>query len=112
MSSIDARFRNKCSETIMPKHKALFITIVPSPYQRDLFSALAARSDVDLRVCYMEGSSPDSPWPEKPLQPYERIMPGFWIPFGSARGHVNWRLPDLCEPDIIVLGSFTSVPGQ
>ena len=36
------------------RHKALFITIVPSPYQRDLFGALAAREDVDLRVCYME----------------------------------------------------------
>jgi glycosyltransferase involved in cell wall biosynthesis len=95
-----------------PRYKALFVTIVPSPYQSDLFGALDARSDVDLSVCYMEAASPDSPWPERPLRPFERIMPGFWVPFGHARGHVNWRLPYLGEWDIIVLSSFTSLTGQ
>jgi glycosyltransferase involved in cell wall biosynthesis len=94
------------------RHKALFITVVPSPYQRDLFGALAAREDVDLKVCYMEAASPDSPWPEKPLRPFERIMPGFWVPFGNARGHVNWGLPDLSEPDVVVVSTFTSLTGQ
>jgi glycosyltransferase involved in cell wall biosynthesis len=94
------------------RHKALFITIVPSPYQRDLFEALAARDDVDLSVCYMEAASPDSPWPVKSLRPFERIMPGLWVPIGGARGHLNWGLPDLSEPDIVVLSSFTSLTGQ
>jgi len=39
-------------------------------------------------------------------------MPGFWLPFGDARGHVNWRLPDVSKPDIVVLSSFTSITGQ
>jgi glycosyltransferase involved in cell wall biosynthesis len=94
------------------RHKALFITIVPSPYQRDLFEALAAREDIELSVYYMEAGSPDSPWPEKPVRPFEQIMPGFWVPFGGARGHVNWGLPDVSEPHIIVLSSFTSLTGQ
>src|SRR5262245_58134518 len=94
------------------RYKALFITIVPSPYQRDLFGALAARDDVDLSVCYMESSAPDSPWPAKSLRSFERIMPGFWIPLGNARGHVNWGLPDLSEPHITVLSTFTSLTGQ
>jgi glycosyltransferase involved in cell wall biosynthesis len=94
------------------RHKALFITIVPSPYQRDLFDALAAREDIELSVCYMEAGSPDSPWPEKPLRPFEQIMPGFWVPFGGARGHVNWGLPDVSEPHFVVLSSFTSLTGQ
>jgi glycosyltransferase involved in cell wall biosynthesis len=94
------------------RHKALFITIVPSPYQRDLFQSLAARDDVDLSVRYMEASSPDSPWPEKGLRSFERVMPGFWVPIGSARGHLNWGLPDLREPDIVILSSFTSLTGQ
>ncbi len=94
------------------KHKALFITVVPSPYQRDLFGALAAREDVDLSVCYMEGASPDSPWPEKPLRPFERIMPGFWVPLGNARAHVNWGLPDLSEPDIVVVSTYATITGQ
>jgi glycosyltransferase involved in cell wall biosynthesis len=94
------------------RHKALFITIVPSPYQRDLFEALAAREDMELKVYYMEAGSPDSPWPERPLRPFERVMPGFWVPFGRARGHLNWGLPDVSEPHITVLSSFTSLTGQ
>ena len=93
-------------------YKVLFITIVPAPYQRDLFGALARRRDIDLTVCYIEAASPDSPWPKKTLRPFERIIPGFWIPFGSARAHVNWALPKACERDIVVLSTFTSLTGQ
>ena len=57
----------------------------------------------------MEAASPDSPWPEKPLRPFERIMPGFWVPLGDARVHINWSLPDLSEPDMVVLSTFASV---
>ena len=96
----------------MKRHRPLFITIVPSPYQRDLFGALAARDDVDVSVCYMEAGSPDSPWPETPLRSFERIMPGFWLPVGSARGHINWDLPDVSKHDVVVLSSFTSLTGQ
>jgi glycosyltransferase involved in cell wall biosynthesis len=94
------------------RHKALFITIVPSPYQRDMFRALAARPEVELSVHYMESASPDSPWPEAPLQAYERILPGFWVPFGGARWHVNWNFPDLSSFDFVILSSFTSLTGQ
>lgn len=94
------------------RHKVLFITIVPSPYQRDLFGALAEREDVDLSVCYMDSATPENPWPEKPLRPFEHILPGFWVPFGKARGHVNWGLPNLFEPHVVVLSSFTSLTGQ
>ena len=94
------------------KSRALFITIVPSPYQRDMFRALAARDDVDLSVLYMEAAFPDSPWPEVPLKAYEKILPGFWVPFGGARWHVNWDFPDLSGFDFVVLSSFTSLTGQ
>lgn len=99
-------------ERMERRHKVLFITVVPSPYQRDLFGALHAREDIELSVCYMEGEAPDSPWPEKPLRPFERIMPGFWMPFGGARGHVNWGLPNVADFHIVVLSSFTSLTGQ
>lgn len=94
------------------KHRAAFITILPSPYQRDLFAALAARGDVDLSVHYMEDAAPDSPWPEAALRPFERIMPGFWVPFRGARFHLNWRLPDLSAAEFVVLSTFSSWTGQ
>jgi glycosyltransferase involved in cell wall biosynthesis len=94
------------------KYKAAFVTIVPSPYQRDMFRALAEREEIDLSVYYMEAASPDSPWPEAPLRPFEQIMPGFWASFGGARAHVNWPLPDLSSADFVVLNSFTSLTAQ
>jgi glycosyltransferase involved in cell wall biosynthesis len=94
------------------KHKVVFVTIVPSPYQRDLFGALAAREEVDLSVYYLESAAPDSPWPERELRPFERILPGLWAPFGNARAHVNWPLPDVSDADFVVLSSYTSVTGQ
>jgi glycosyltransferase involved in cell wall biosynthesis len=94
------------------RHKAVFITIVPSPYQRDLFGALSAREDIELSVYYMEARSPDSPWPEMPVRSFERIMPGGWAPFGGARVHVNWSLPDVSDSHFVVLSSFTSLTGQ
>lgn len=94
------------------KHKVAFVTIVPSPYQRDMFGALAAREELDLHVFYLESAAPDSPWPDKELRCYERILPGFWFQLGNIRAHVNWPIPDLSDADFVVLSSFTSVTGQ
>jgi glycosyltransferase involved in cell wall biosynthesis len=73
---------------------------------------LAAREDVELRVYYLEGACPDSPWPKDPLRPFEQIMSGFWLPFRGARWHFNWPLPDCSEADFVVLSSFCSSAGQ
>jgi glycosyltransferase involved in cell wall biosynthesis len=89
-----------------------FITVVPSPYQRDLFGALAARDDIELSVYYMEASAPDSPWPEAPLRPFERIMGGGRASFGGARAHANWPLPDLSQADMVVVSTYSSLTGQ
>ena len=94
------------------KHKVAFVTIVPSPYQRDMFGALAAREELDLNVFYLESAAPDSPWPDKELRSYEKILPGFWFQLGNVRAHVNWPIPDLADADFVVLSSFTSVTGQ
>ena len=99
-------------DPISRPYKATFVTIVPSPYQRDLFGALAARGDMELSVYYMEAASPDSPWPATPFRPFERIMPGFCVPFQGARWHFNWRLPDLSGAEFVVLSSFSSWTGQ
>ena len=92
--------------------RVAFISVVPSPYQRDLFAALAARSDVAPRVFYMERAAPDSPWPERPLAPHEQYLPGFWFPLGSARVHVNWHLPSPRDFDVIVCNTLMSFTGQ
>jgi glycosyltransferase involved in cell wall biosynthesis len=92
--------------------RVAFVSVVPSPYQRDLFAALAARPEVAPRVFYMEKAAPDSPWPDRPLAPHERRMPGFWFPLGHARVHVNWRLPSPRDFDVIVCNTLMSFTGQ
>ena len=89
-----------------------FISVVPSPYQRDLFRALAAHPQINLRVFYLEAASPDSPWPEKPLAPYEEILRGFWFALGTARTHVNWPLPSLKKFDVVVMNTLMSLTAQ
>lgn len=92
--------------------KAAFVTVVPSPYQRDILRALAERPEVDLSVYYLEASVPESPWPRHPLASYERILPGFWFHLGSGRCHINWSLPNLREYDIVVMNTLMSLTGQ
>ena len=92
--------------------KVAFVSVVPSPYQRDLFRALAERAEVELSVFYLEAAAPDSPWPEKAPAPYERILRGTWLPLGAARCHVNWPLPALRDYDVVVMNTLMSLTGQ
>jgi hypothetical protein len=79
------------------RHKVLFVTILPSPYQRDLFAAHSARGDVDLTVCYLDSGSHHNPWPPMPLGLYERVSM-----------YVNWSFPALSPSHVVVLSTFTS----
>ncbi len=92
--------------------RVAFVSVVPSPYQRDLFRALAARPEVELSVFYLEAAAPDSPWPEKALAPYEQILRGTWLALGAARCHVNWPLPKLRNYDAVVMNTLMSLTGQ
>ena len=87
-------------------YRVLCYSIVPSPYQRDLFLALSQHPSIQLTVCYLEAASPDSPWPDRPLQPYESILPGFWIAWGQSRFHFNWYPIDFQQYDAIILNGY------
>jgi len=92
--------------------KVAFVSVVPSPYQRDLFRALAQREEVDLSVYYLEATTPESPWPQKTLETYEQVLRGFWFPLGSGRCYLNWPVPDLRHFDVVVMNSLMSVTAQ
>ena len=92
--------------------RVAFVTVVPSPYQRDILRALAQRPEVELSVFYLEASVPESPWPKHPLQPYERILHGFWFHLGTGRCHINFPLPNLRKFDVVVMNTLMSITGQ
>lgn len=88
------------------------LSVVPSPYQRDLFAALAARPGIALEVFYLEAAAPDSPWPEKPLAPHEKVLAGTWFALPGARCHVNWPLPRFREYDVLIVNTLMSITAQ
>ena len=91
------------------------VSVVPSPYQRDLFSALASEPDCSLRVHYLEDAASDSPWPTRSLAPYEKVLPGWTVGRGRVRCHTNWALPDFADTDTdiaIVNAALTGVTTQ
>lgn len=94
------------------KYRVAFVSVVPSPYQRDLFAALARHPEVELRVDYLEASVPEHPWPEEPLPDYARVLRGFWFRTGSGRCHVNFPLPSFRGADLVVLNTIMSVTAQ
>ena len=88
--------------------RTLFVSVVPSPYQRDLLGVLARRPELELSVCYLEAASPDSPWPEESLRDFERVLPGWWFGFGPGRFHFNSGLPPVDSFDIVILNTLYS----
>lgn len=94
------------------KIRATFYSILPSPYQRDLFAALADHSEINLQVNYLEMTVDDSPWPQKPLSIYEKVLPGFDLRWGSSRFHLNGHLPDFKNTDVVVLNGYQSFVSQ
>ena len=91
------------------KMRVVVSSIVPSPYQRDLFYALSRRPEIDLQIYYLESGCADSPWTQKPLQPYETVLPGFHLAWGLSRFHFNWHLPDLHDADVVILNGYQSL---
>jgi glycosyltransferase involved in cell wall biosynthesis len=87
-------------------------SILPSPYQRDLFLELSNCPEIDLNVYYLEQACADSPWPEKPLEPYEHILPGFHLAWGLSRFHFNWHLPSTSQVDVVLLNGYMNITTQ
>lgn len=96
--------------------RVTFYSILPSPYQRDLFAAIAERPEISLKVRYLEMTVDDSPWPQKPLSEYESVLPGKDLRWGSSRFHVNWHLPSFsdthADTDVVVLNGYQSFVSQ
>ncbi|MBD2690200.1 glycosyltransferase family 4 protein [Anabaena catenula] len=97
---------------VQKKISVIFYSILPSPYQRDLFYAISQHPDINLKIFYLEPACADSPWPEKPLQPYEHILPGFHLAWGLSRFHFNWHFPSTTETDVVVLNGYMNVTTQ
>jgi glycosyltransferase involved in cell wall biosynthesis len=83
----------------------VIFSVVPSPYQRDLFIALAERENINLQVYYLERAAPDSPWLLSGLRDFEHVLPGLCFGRGQVRSHINWALPALNNAQVVILNT-------
>lgn len=91
----------------------VFVSVVPSPYQRDVFRAIARRGRVPLRVHYLEETPHDTPWEQPTLESWESILPGRTVVWKRGRSHVNWNLPAPQPGEFwVVNGAMTDVTTQ
>lgn len=75
--------------------KIKICSVVPSPYQRDLFREIAITDGVDLTVYYLEDAAPDSPWGKVELLPWEKVLGGYCFGKARIRSHISWGLPKV-----------------
>ena len=65
--------------------KVTFLTVIPSPYQRQLFRRIADSASFQIQVFYYAAQAGDRQWNVAELEDFEAILPGTTIrPLGSA----------------------------
>lgn len=84
-------------------------SVMPSPYQRDVFAELAGK--VRLRVYYQQAGASDSPWDPASFQDYERLLPGWGINLNSRiRFQFNRLDSELFSNDFVIVNSSLTSP--
>jgi glycosyltransferase involved in cell wall biosynthesis len=78
--------------------KVIVVTKIPSPYQVELFNALAARHDIELRVLYVRRGDSDRKWKPRTLE----HIAGF---LEDARCDGQ---PELEQSDLVVFSWYQS----
>lgn len=99
-----------------PEPRSLhFLTVIPSPYQRETFRAINASKSLRVTVDYFAASSADRLWPPQTLEPYEAVLSGVQIVRGSMSGRFNpsivRRLRDL-RADLVVVSDYSAPTSQ
>lgn len=93
----------------------LVLTVMPSPYQRELLDALAQRPGLDVHVRYCTATAPDRQWEPAPLPPHSRVLRGVplhWI------SRCCWFNPSIVShirairPDVAIVGDYFTITAQ
>lgn len=95
--------------------KLLFLTVIPSPYQRQLFSALANEDSVELQIFYFTAGAHDREWKRPDMEPFERILDGRTLhAFGpSAHWNPGYASAILAaKPDLVVVSDYSAPTAQ
>jgi len=97
------------------RHRVLFLTVLPSPYQRELFQALHSDGRIGIRVLYYTDTAGDRNWAVGPLSPYEEILSGRTISWLGPSAHVNLGIAEILKKessDLFVLSDYSAPTTQ
>lgn len=99
------------------KRRILFLTVIPSPYQQQLFARLVESEAFDVRVLYYAMGAPDRQWSPPRLGSYETVMPGLKIGWrgGGAYTYFNpkvFRWVAEADADLIVVSDYSAPTAQ
>lgn len=102
-------------EAVTKKIRICFYTVMPSPYQRELFREIASDENFELLVLYYVSKTQDREWDDICLEVYERVMSGVTLHFLGPSAHWN---PDALshmlafKPDVVVVSDYSSLTAQ
>lgn len=97
------------------KHRLLFLTVIPSPYQQELFNALNCSEEFDISVRYYSDVASDRKWERTQLADYEKVMPVTRLPFVKFRLAVNSGLINEirnADADLVIVSDYSFVSAQ
>lgn len=97
------------------RYRITFLTVIPSPYQVELFDGVARHPDLDPTVYYYAENSPNCRWTPPLLPAYSTILPGVAIHALTRCCCLNpsaiHRLRQD-SPDLVVVGDYFTLTAQ
>jgi glycosyltransferase involved in cell wall biosynthesis len=97
------------------RRRILFLTVMPSPYQKQLFQALYLDNRMEIRVLYYTHSAIDRNWLISPTAPYEEILRGGTIGWLGPSAHLNLGIVETLKKDcaeLVVLSDYSAPTTQ
>src|SRR5262245_23922364 len=95
--------------------RILFLTVMPSPYQRQLFQALHLDGRMEIRVLYCARTVEDRNWSVASLSPYEKVLPGRAIRWLDRAAHFNPSIAKILQNEtsnLFVLSNYSAPTTQ
>lgn len=95
--------------------KVLFLTVMPAPYQRELFAALNSLPNVRAEVRYFTAMSQDRDWRDPSLSSLEAVMSGTTLHRLGASAHWNNSVISeikASQADLVVVSDYSAPTAQ
>lgn len=99
----------------MARARVLFLTVMPSPYQQELFRAMRSSGDFDVEVRYYASGAIDRQWAAPALSAYERVLPGRAMSWLWPSAHLNGGVISAIAADgnrLVVISDYSALSAQ